>query len=459
MALPDASQVFANRTLNLRSIEAIGYDLDYTLVHYRTSEWEGVAYDVAKAQLAERGWPVAGLRFDPTSVIQGLTIDLEHGNLVKATRFGYVIKAAHGTRSLDFGETRRRYAGTAVDLGDPRWLFLNTLFSHSEAALYAQVVDLLDAGEIPETLGYEDLFSVVHDAVDAAHAGGGLKERILADPDRFVDHDPRVVPTLLDQRAAGKRLLLITNSDWAYASAILDRYITPDVPDGEWRDLFDVVVVAADKPGFFSSDQAFFEVVDEREGLLRRHHGPLEAGRVYSGGSAAQVEASLGLSGDEVLYVGDHLFGDVHVSKAIHRWRTALVIRELEDELAALEAFAPTEQQLTDLMVEKGGLEARLAARRLALLHGGASARADEDLAELNRALGALDERIAPLAIASGELHNPSWGLLMRAGLDKSLFARQVERYADVYTSRVAHLRDVTPYGMLRAAWTSLPHD
>ena len=46
MALPDASLVFANRTLTLRSIEAIGYDLDYTLIHYRTSEWEGVAYEV-----------------------------------------------------------------------------------------------------------------------------------------------------------------------------------------------------------------------------------------------------------------------------------------------------------------------------------------------------------------------------------------------------------------------------
>lgn len=459
MALPDASLVFANRTLNLRSIEAIGYDLDYTLIHYRTSEWEGVAYEVAKERLAARGWPVQDLRFDPSSVIQGLTIDLEHGNLVKATRFGYIIKAAHGTRMLEFHEIRRRYAGTAVDLGDPRWLFLNTLFSHSEAALYAQVVDLLDAGKIPETLGYEDLFTAVHDAVDAAHAGGGLKERILADPDRFVEHDPRVVPTLLDQRAAGKRLLLITNSDWSYASAILDRYVTPDVPDGGWRDLFDVVVVDANKPSFFSSHQPFFEVVDEREGLLRRHRGALEPSRVYAGGSAAQVEESLGLSGDEVLYVGDHLFGDVHVSKAIHRWRTALVMRELEDELAALAAFAPTEQQLTDLMVEKGGLEARLAARRLELLHAGGEEGGDQVAAELSRQLSALDEEIAPLAIASGELHNRTWGLLMRAGLDKSLFARQVERYADVYTPRVAHLRDVTPFGMLRAAWTSLPHD
>jgi 5'-nucleotidase len=30
--------IFCNRTLNLRSLGAIGYDLDYTLVHYHVVE-------------------------------------------------------------------------------------------------------------------------------------------------------------------------------------------------------------------------------------------------------------------------------------------------------------------------------------------------------------------------------------------------------------------------------------
>lgn len=48
---------------------------------------------------------------------------------------------------------------------------------------------------------------------------------------------------------------------------------------------------------------------------------------------------------------------------------------------------------------------------------------------------------------------------MMRAGNDKSLFARQVEKYADIYTSRVANLGQRTPFAFLRAARTSLPHD
>jgi hypothetical protein len=70
-----------------------------------------------------------------------------------------------------------------------------------------------------------------------------------------------------------------------------------------------------------------------------------------------------------------------------------------------------------------------------------------------------LDQQIAPYAIRSGELGNQEWGPLMRAGNDKSLFARQVEKYADVYTSRVGNLRAKTPFAYLRATRTSLPHD
>jgi hypothetical protein len=47
----------------------------------------------------------------------------------------------------------------------------------------------------------------------------------------------------------------------------------------------------------------------------------------------------------------------------------------------------------------------------------------------------------------------------MRAGVDKSLFARQVERHADIYMSRVSNLASTTPHGIMRAAWVPLPHD
>lgn len=457
-AIPLEREVFANRTLNLRSVSAIGYDMDYTLIDYRSEAWEAEAFDHGRRLLAQRGWPVDGLAFDPGEFLQGLVIDVELGNLVKATRFGYVIQAQHGSRILGYDEVRRTYGGEFVALEEPRWVFLNTMFSISEAALFAQLVDRVDPGR-PDGLAYDDVHRAVRSALDDSHAQGELKARIHARPERFINRDDDVLSTLIDQRAAGKSLMLITNSEWSYTRDIMSWYF--DAALGEtsidsWRELFDLVVVSASKPGFFAYRNPVYRVVDETSGLLEPHRGRLTAGEVYHGGSAVMIEESLGLTGDQILYVGDHLFGDVHMSKATLRWRTALILRELEDEIQAAIEFAPTERELRAMMAEKIELEQRLARLRLDELHGVGDRR------EIDRSVGrlrSLDERIAPLAQAASRLGNPRWGPLLRAGNDKSLFARQVERYADIYTSRVSNLGRRTPFAYMRATRTTLPHD
>src|SRR3990172_3925032 len=465
---PAQRRIYGNRTLNMRSIRAIGYDMDYTLIHAIVDEWETQAFEHARVRLAGLGWPVYELDFDPGSVIRGLTIDLELGNLVKPTRFGYVIRASHGGAFLEFDRLRRDYAATFVDLADPRWVFLNTLFSLSEASLFAQLVDLFDAGRLPDVRGYADLYHTVRSTLDNAHMEGRLKEEILAAPDRFVVPDPNTVLTLLDQKFAGKRLVLITNSEWAYTNRMMSYAFDPQLPKGQgWRELFDAVIVSSAKPAFFTATRPLYRVVDETRGLMEPHIGNLETESVFVSGCAPQLEAHLGLSGDEILYVGDHLYSDVSVSKALLRWRTALILRELETEIAAAEAFEPSEEQLIELMDHKSRLEEDLAHARLdqqRVRHGyappeGDPATSEEVIAALRDELATLDEQIAPLAIAAGSLRNQAWGPLMRSGNDKSLFARQVERYADVYTSRVSNFLAATPFAYLRADRGSLPHD
>jgi HAD superfamily 5'-nucleotidase-like hydrolase len=468
-SIPAERRVWCNRTLNLRSIKAIGYDMDYTLVHYRTREWERAAFERALGPLERRRWPVKDLVFDPASVIQGLAFDLELGNLVKATRFGYVIRAYHGTKPLSFEDQRAAYSSTFVDLSHQRWQFMNTLFSLSEANLFAQLVDLLDEGKLPETLGYRDLHRILLMALDEAHNLSELKTQIMADPDRFVELDPELPLTLLDQKMAGKRLLLITNSDWTYTRAMMNYTFDHSFPGStEWRELFDLIIVEARKPGFFSDRQALYRVTDEEQGLLRSHRGPLEPGSVYAGGDAQLVESSLGLSGADILYLGDHLFGDVHVSKEMLRWRTGLILREMESEMLAMEKSREIEVQLRELMGVKTELDTRFAQLRLARQRlqnhygpalGASASELEAAIRSVTEESQRLDSKIAPLAKCSGEMGNPTWGPLMRAGNDKSLFARQVERYADVYTSRVSNFLAQTPFAYMRAARGSLPHD
>src|SRR3954468_24314462 len=104
--IPRARGIFCNRTLNLRSIRAVGYDMDYTLIHYRTEAWERRAFQHLQRQPAPAGFPVGPLTFHPTFAIRGLILDLELGNLIKCNRFGYVKRAFHGTKALDYEAQR-----------------------------------------------------------------------------------------------------------------------------------------------------------------------------------------------------------------------------------------------------------------------------------------------------------------------------------------------------------------
>ncbi|KAF8017678.1 hypothetical protein BT93_H2772 [Corymbia citriodora subsp. variegata] len=468
--------IFCSRTLNLRSISAIGYDMDYTLMHYNVMAWEGRAYDYCMENLKNMGFPVDGLSFDPDLVIRGLVIDKERGNLVKADRFGYVKRAMHGTQMLSTRAVSEIYGRELVDLRkESRWEFLNTLFSVSEAVAYMQMVDRLDDGSVAAEVGpvdYKGLFKAVGKALFRAHVEGQLKSEIMSKPEKFVEPDPELPLALLDQKEAGKKLLLITNSDYHYTDKMMKHSFNRFLPnDMDWRDLFDIVIVSARKPEFFQMSHPMHEVVTG-EGLMRPCFKACTGG-LYSGGSAQMVENSLNIHGDEILYVGDHIYTDVSQSKVHLRWRTALICRELEEEYSALIRSQDHRATLIDLINQKevvGDLfnQLRLASQRrnkgrpaqtLA-----ATSMDDQELTESMQKLlivmQRLDEKIAPLLETDGELFNRRWGFLSRAGLwDKSHLMRQIEKYADIYTSRVSNFLHYTPFMYFRSQEQSLAHD
>jgi HAD superfamily 5'-nucleotidase-like hydrolase len=469
VTVPAARRIYCNRTLNLRSIAAIGYDMDYTLVHYRVDHWERRAYDQIRRMLMAEGWPVEQLQFDPTLVTRGLVIDTELGNIVKANRFGFVMRASHGTRAMSFEEQREVYRNFPIDLAEARFHFLNTLFSLSGSCLFAQLVDLYDQRRFPEILGYSDLFQRIHRHLDTTHLEGTLKAEIVADPGTYIDVDPEAPLALLDQLRSGKRLLIITNAEWSYVRTIMAHAFDRFLPKGmTWRNLFELVIVGARKPDFFSAELPLFSIVDEDRGHLMPAAQGFRGPGCYVGGDAGSVEQYLGLSGSEILYVGDHIFADVRMSKSLLRWRTGLILRELENEVAELEAFRPRERELAALMAEKERLEAehartRLELQRAQLEYGPRPTAAPEALigrlAELKERILDLDQQVAPLAREASQAVDARWGPLLRAGHDKSHLARQVEASADIYTSRVSNFLYATPFAYLRAGRGSMPHD
>ncbi|KAI4338597.1 hypothetical protein MLD38_023635 [Melastoma candidum] len=468
--------IFCSRTLNLRSISAIGYDMDYTLMHYNVMAWEGRAYDYCMENLRNMGFPVDGLSFDPGLVIRGLVIDKERGNLVKADRFGYVKRAMHGTKMLSTRAVSEIYGRELVDLRkESRWEFLNTLFSVSEAVAYMQMVDRLDDGSVVEEVGphdYKGLYKAVSKALFRAHVEGQLKNEIMSKPELFVEPDPELPLALLDQKEAGKKLLLITNSDYHYTDKMMKHSFNRFLPnDMGWRDLFDIVIVSARKPEFFQMSHPMYEVVTG-EGLMRPCF-KAQTGGLYSGGSAQMVENSLNIHGDEILYVGDHIYTDVSQSKVHLRWRTALICRELEEEYSALIRSREERALLVGLINQKEVVGDSFNQLRLALQRRTAGRPAQtlaatnmedqeltDSLQKLLLVMQRLDEKIAPMLEADGEHFNKRWGYLSRAGLwDKSHLMRQIEKYADIYTSRVSNFLNYTPFMYFRSQEQSLAHD
>ncbi|CAL4950769.1 unnamed protein product [Urochloa decumbens] len=468
--------IFCTRTLNLRSISVIGYDMDYTLIHYNVMAWEGRAYDYGMDNLKSMGFPVDDLKFDPDLVIRGLVIDKEKGNLVKPDRFGYIKRAMHGTQMLSTPSVSEIYGREFVDLRkESRWEFLNTLFSVSEAVMFMQMVDKLDQGLVPAELGpldYKGLYNAVSKALFRAHVEGQLKREIMAEPERFVEPDPELPLALLDQKEAGKKLLLITNSDYHYTNKMMNHAFNRFLPnDVGWRDLFEMVIVSARKPEFFQLSQPLYEIVTD-DGLMRPCF-KANSGGLYSGGSAQMVEKSLDIHGDEILYVGDHIYTDVSQSKVHLRWRTALICKELEDEFDALVQSHGQKEKLVTLLQQKeivGDLfnQLRLAQQRRSNSRPAQTLAAtcmdDQELTESMQKLlivmQRLDEKIGPMLESDGELFNKRWGWLSRAGLwDKSHLTRQIEKYADIYTSRVSNFLHYTPFMYFQSQEQALAHD
>ena len=113
-------KVYVNRTLNLRKIRYLGFDMDHTLVRYKSAAFEQTTHELVLENLLTRGYPgaVKELPFDYDLAIRGLVIDKQKGNLLKVSRHGAIRAAYHGVKPLEFALQKQEYASTYIDLRD-----------------------------------------------------------------------------------------------------------------------------------------------------------------------------------------------------------------------------------------------------------------------------------------------------------------------------------------------------
>ena len=456
--VPYARRIFCNRNLRLDKTRSVGFDMDYTLALYGQA-MEELQARMGLARLVERfGYPseALALRYDPEFAIRGLTVDLVHGNVFKMDAHRFVGRVFHGVRPLDKDRRRAIYTNRRVAPSDPDFVMVDTLFSLPEISLYAQLVDLLDANaaNAARTAGapppdYERLWHDLRASMDSIHRDGSLKAKILADVGRYVLPGPELAETLHRFRSAGKKLFLLTNSEPSYTRAVMSYLLDgahPDYPS--WQDYFQYIVTSARKPVFFDSEQPFFEVDQDNQ----PHAEPateLRRGRIYTGGNVEEFGRLTGMVGEDVLYVGDHIYGDILRSKRRASWRTAMIIQEMEDELTQLQAHVQEVERVNQLDEERFQLNLERAAQRV---------RGDEDRTlrdrahELTFALRTLEDRLA-------QSFNPRWGMLFRDRAEHSAFGEQVEDYACVYTAKVSNFRLYSPQWYFRSPRDRMAHE
>jgi HAD superfamily 5'-nucleotidase-like hydrolase len=466
--LPHARKLFPLRNLHFRDIKALGFDMDYTLSHYRSPEIDELAYrHSARLLVRERDYPewLLDTHFDPAFAIRGLVLDGVRGNLLKLDSSRQVVRACHGRRLMSREKIDLAYGRRRVVASGAGFRSVDTLFEIPECHLYATLVDGLDEGRI---VGKDclQIFQDVRWAIDSAHRNGEMKAEVLANPEFYILRDPQLASALDRWKRSGKKLFILSNSEWTFTDGVL-RFLLDgqDPARPNWIDYFDLVVVSARKPAFFQESPPPLPLPDQT--------------KAFMGGNALWLEDNLQAFGDEVMYVGDHIYGDILRSRKNVSWHTLLLIPELASTLEQLEEQAgelqdfvrfetirrKSELQLSLLedSLRRNHEHRRLLAPRLspealqAMDQEAARLREELEAAKIRmevekKVLAQLDDRLE-------SAFNPTWGSIFRDGYQQTRFADQIQQYACAYTGRISNLYLVDPTTALYAPVPTLPHE
>jgi HAD superfamily 5'-nucleotidase-like hydrolase len=473
--IPLPHRIFCNRSLNMKTIKAVGFDMDYTLGVYKPETFEVLAYNETLKKLVKAGYPEVILtwQFDWNWMVRGLAIDKVRGNVIKLDRHHYVKVAYHGFRELTRDERRTLYDASKVQAyEEPHFALIDTLFALAESYLFCQLVDLKDSHPDHIKKTYHEMYRDVRVSIDNAHRDGSIKRLVADDPGKYITRDPLLVPALQKIKDSGRKLFIVTNSLWEYTDVMMSYLF--DEPAGraeqsKWLSMFDIVIVGASKPSFFMHSNPIYEV-DPNDGRLSNVWGVPVDKRIFQGGHFKQLHDFLKIqSGSQILYVGDHIYGDILRSKKEIGWRTMLIVEEIEREIQCLMQNRQIQSDIAALMEVKDDLDDRMqqtlwqfecVQKRLGANFDDDS---DDDLHEaLRQTVEERNSAREALRETMREYHrrfHPVWGQLLKTGVQNSRFAQQIEVYACLYTGRLTNLLAYPPSKMFQSTRDVMPHE
>jgi hypothetical protein len=122
----------------------------------------------------------------------------------------------------------------------------------------------------------------------------------------------------------------------------------------------------------------------------------------------------------------------------------------LGEEIAAVKRSANIQKEIDRLMSIKEATEYKLNASEHA---------SKEEINTIYSEIDKVNVTISEQLDLHKQFFNPYWGEMMRAGLEESRFADQVEKYACIYMTKVSDLQNYSPKTYFRPFRRTLPHE
>uniref|UniRef100_A0A1B6MMD8 5'-nucleotidase domain-containing protein 3 n=1 Tax=Graphocephala atropunctata TaxID=36148 RepID=A0A1B6MMD8_9HEMI len=423
--------VFACNELDLDEVKVYGFDYDYTLAVYRPS-MDFLLYNLGRDTLISKfKYPsaIGELEYTPGFAIRGLHYDIEKGLLMKIDSFLQIQLGTvyRGLSPVTDDEVLRLYKNKIIPLAyvethgknaqyfTSKMVQLADMFSVPEMALLCNIAEYFERNGID--YHPEILFRDVKSSVGSSHP---VMHKILQqDVSKYIEKNSELVYFFQRLVDAGKKLFLVTNSPYKFVNKGMSWMLGDD-----WENYFDVIIVQARKPLFFTDESRPLRVYDkENDTYLWDRVTELKKGTIYFEGTISQLKDMTGWYGSEVLYFGDHPYSDLADVTLEHGWRTGAIINELVHEIETLndEHFKRTcnwLQMLTQLIEDWQ----------------------DSEDPQAIEAIHQWTEERDKLRQSMKCVFNQQFGSVFRTYHNPTYFSRRLFRFADIYTSHITNL-------------------
>jgi len=309
---------------------------------------------------------------------------------------------------------------------DENLRLLTDLYSLPKACLISDVIQHFeDCGiQYDPTYVYDDISK----AVSHVHTSFKLHNEIMNNLPEYLGRHPRLGELLQKWRAAGKKLFLLTNSYYSFVDRGMQYLLEGQLKQMQhWTELFDIIVTSANKPDFFNKRNPF-RILNPQTGRLQFHPiDELKKGVLYAGGNLVDfmVLTKWGLSGERVLYFGDHLFNDLKVPHRAEGWKTGVIIGELEKEVETQNT-----EKYRYMVAELMEIERLIRQSQFFATD------------EIKPVIQILKQNRNEIRSSLKHSFNKNFGSVFRTHRNATLFAFHLQRYADIYTSRLENFLD-----------------